>query len=390
MPPLPIEAPDLFKGAFSEKEVENFGLKKLSVEEAERLTKWVKGKKGSSTPEQSALSKPLYYETIQSIDRKNNVLHLLDNSIWEFPDSVSDILATWFPGQRVSIRVYADIDFPYLIENTSSRTKAPCIYLRGSSRVFSFQEPGFNFAAPVVAAAIIHADKNTGYFAMNDRSRWEISSADLETFKKITTPADIRYQKSSRKGFPFTFMDATSQTYFSAKPRLVIQKSLGSFSSEGLKQIHEKLKSGSIITLNDNSKWDIYPSDQEISFNWKIGDLLDVKKSKRQDFPTILINKNSQTSALAKPHKNNDNDIQAPLTSHSKAINQSIIKISNHGKYLYLSDGTSYKISAIDRGIVDLWLPDHRVEITMKDPEDSSNVSIKNIFMHRSVRGAKM
>ncbi len=395
MPMIPMEIPDPFKGTFSEEEVNDFGLNKLSVNEAKKLALWIRDTKEIGTPQTETKTEPiflepLFNETIQSIDFKTNSLLLLDNSLWEFSDSASETSTSWFPGQRVSILPGTDSDYPYLIQNTSSLSKINGIYVEGSSRSFTTLQPSFHLASPVTAAVIVQLDQDSGRFSMNDRTMWEISPADFKKIKEIHTPTDVRFQKSFRKGFPFTFMDASSYVYFSAKPRFIIQSSTGGFSSNELKQLSSNLNSGGVIVLSDESRWEIYPSNQEISFSWKEGDLFETKKSKRQDFPIILINQSEGTSALAKPFLPKETKLYVPKIRMPTVKEQAITKVTNYGRYLYLTDGTSYKITAIDRGIVDLWLPDHKIEITNTNDANSLYKRIKNLSIHESVRGKRM
>lgn len=390
VPFIPLEVPSPYGDLFTEKELQSFGLKKLSVQEAEDLTAWL-NKKLHSTPQaiQEFALEPLFYEIIQSVDTDSSNLSLLDNSKWELPQTSSKTLSAWFPGQRVSISASSDTEFPYLIQNQSNKAKLQGIYIKGSTRSFNTRPPGFTLSNPVEASKIITFDKGIGHFSMNDRTSWEISPADLDNLKELNAPLDIRFQKSFRKNFPYTFLDMTSQTYFSAKPKLIIMSRKIRSVPNQLKKISGTVNFGGIIHLNDESSWEIYPPDQETSFAWKEGDLLQIKRSERQDYPARLINQSDQSFTYAKLYNPKESKAyvpkQKPLYKERR-----IIKISDHGKFLYLSDGTNFKISAIDRGIVDLWLPNHTVEISQTFGKSSIYVSLKNLSMHKSARGKKM
>jgi hypothetical protein len=160
-----------------------------------------------------------------------------------------------------------------------------------------------------------------------------------------------------------------------------------------VRRIAKTVNFGEFITLDDESEWQVATSDLEISFSWDQGDLIEAKPSERMDYPILLINRTNQSFALAAPGEapvQSERKQATEQTQVEKAISPSVESVSNNGRYLRLSNSSTYLIAPIDRGRVDRWLPQHRVRVDdSREGSSQFSVRLENINRQETVRGRK-
>ena len=61
----------------------------------------------------------------------------------------------------------------------------------------------------------------------------------------------------------------------------------------------DKLEQGRIVVLEDESKWEVHPSDQQITERWLRISTITVKHTQKEGYPYLLSNSTEGTDARA-------------------------------------------------------------------------------------------